>query len=206
MFFCPLLRRTPHVKSFKTCRCAHRRRRSLAAGSLAAEADQAETFSAEYYECERRWIAFERVRLSRADYHASEAEYKAEDAAFERYTQAEAALTARGVTTLSNAVALMRTEAWRHDSFVREQYDGIRQSLELAEKVTGHWHVPDDLIRLDAEMQAKEEAYFASRPIRWDPDDCIGSSRSWRQTPLSAEDEEHLAEIVTPENVKIGRS
>jgi hypothetical protein len=26
---------------------------------------------------------------------------------------------------------------------------------------------PDDLIRLDAEMQAKEEAYFASRPDRW---------------------------------------
>jgi hypothetical protein len=33
----------------------------------------------------------------------------------------------------------MRTEAWRHDSFIREQYDGIRTSLELAEKVTGHW-------------------------------------------------------------------
>ena len=93
-------------------------------------------------------------------YHASEAEYKAEDAAFEHYKQAEAALTARGVTTLSDAVALMRTEAWRHDSFVREQYDGIRVSLELAEKVTGHWHVPDDVIRLDAEMQAKEDAYF----------------------------------------------
>ena len=36
--------------------------------------------------------------------------------------------------------------------------------------VTGHWPVPEDLIRLDAEMQLKEEPYFASRPIRRDGD------------------------------------
>jgi hypothetical protein len=148
---------------------------SLAAGSLAAEADQAPTFSPEYQECYRRWIDYERFRLSRALAEETTDEDPDFDAVREAdredtapYRAAKDRLFERPVRNVFDIVALLRVAWWEDGHFVRvddwrETTDEAKTLRAVEPLVGGSWGVPEDIVRLDAAKQVKDEADSARR-------------------------------------------
>ena len=146
---------------------------TLAVAALPAVAEPSPSFSPEYWECERRWIDLEQLKLSQAAVHATEAEWDAQGETTDRYREAKDALLRRPVRNLFDVVALMRTDAWQAGNFVRVRYQSGDQgtALKAAEMLagTGTWDVPPELVRLEAEMQGKWDAFYKSRPLRDGP-------------------------------------
>ena len=155
---------------------------SLAAGSLAAEADQAPSFPAEYHECCNRWIDYERWRLLRfletiddEDDPDFAVEREADREAMAPYRAAKARLFERPVRTLFDVVALLRLAWWEDGQFIRaddwEAASDEAKTLKAVEPLVGWpWQVPEDLIRLEAEYRARREAAEAERARRPRPD------------------------------------
>ena len=148
---------------------------SLAAGSLAAEADQAPSFPAEYHECCNRWIDYERWRLLRfletiddEDDPDFAVEREADREAMAPYRAAKARLFERPVRTLVDVVALLRLRGGKTANLYApttgrrprrsQNPQGRRAARGLAVASA------EDLIRLEAEYRARREAAERSAP------------------------------------------
>ncbi len=150
---------------------------SLAAGTLAAEADQAPSFSPEYWACYHSRIEFESERLLRAleTSDDDDPDFAVEREAVVPYREAKARLFEHPVRTVYDIVALLRAVWWDDGHFVRvedwrENSDEAKTLKAIEPLVGGPWQVPDDLIRLEAEDRARREAAEAARARRPRPD------------------------------------
>jgi hypothetical protein len=189
---------------------------TLAAAALPAVAKQSAAFSPEYWACYHRRIELERLHAIGGD--ENEQFYAVVKTAYDACSAAKEALVQRGVEGLLDIVAFLRVDHWQSGNFVHPQDYMDRDQermLRAVEKLVGvePWEVPTDLVRLVAEQEAREAALRAEleaaracrrnivrvnidRDYVYKPDEF--ESRNWQS--------EHLDEVLTPENVKIGHT
>ena len=168
------------------------------------------SFSPEYWSCYRRRIDLERFHAIDGD--ESEAFYAIIKTADDAFRAAKEALVQRGVAGLLDIIAFLRVDYWHSGHFVQPQGYVDRdheRMLRAAEKLAGveSWDVPNDLVRLVAEKEARE----AARRAEWEAERerrlgllRINLDRPNRCITLDNFDGEYLNEILTPENVSLG--